>query len=275
MQLRVAAVRHLQSAARLQQRACVPDCLEVSPPPCWQGSVALADIIPGLITLDTGQHPPTTASPAKQATPAPRPRRPTVGASRGWWPSWPVAPTLGVNQLPLGHATTCDVAAPSPPPRCTHGGANTSAWLLTPLSQSSAPESVSADQWSAADNLLDESKYRTPPRTMPTPAAPTGGGAADGALTGTPPVTPFPLLDASAHQGARGQRCRAAPWASNLLLHRTCLPAERALVGPTLPPSCPHAALTLTLPSLPSVQPTALSTPPLAPPALRTRCLQR
>ncbi|PSC74687.1 NEDD4-binding 2 isoform B [Micractinium conductrix] len=172
-------------------------------PPCRHLQQHPPNLLPPYLSPNSATAGRPTEAPVateSQATPAPRPRRPTVGASRGWWPSWPVAPTLGVNQLPLGHATTCDVAAPSPPPRCTHGGANTSAWLLTPLSQSSAPESVSADQWSAADNLLDESKYRTPPRTMPTPAAPTGGGAADGALTGTPPVTPFPLLDASAHQ---------------------------------------------------------------------------
>lgn len=74
-------------------------------------------------------------------------RRAACPASRAWWPSWPQSPANTKSP-----AKSCHVAIPS-----SSG---------TPLRAGPSCQHASGS-WSAADNLLDASKYRTPPGSAP------------------------------------------------------------------------------------------------------------
>ncbi len=89
------------------------------PAPCSSGRRCLQekamdeDNRPGPITLDTGQPPgdgPGAAMTVSRPTAAP-PRRAPAN-SRGWWPSWPLAPTLAGGQAPLSRCSTTRGACP-------------------------------------------------------------------------------------------------------------------------------------------------------------------
>lgn len=174
-----ARVHVLASTCDLSRaHTCVPAAPHIpSPPPLHAPQdLVLNETMPWLVKeLHSGQGPGGGGATNGSALVAPPPPSRTTklisrrapGTSRAWWPSWPLAPAPGVcarQHLPRPGPFPAGAQAPLHPPP--------------------------SDSWDAAYNLLDASKYRTPPRSPPRPAASPGGLSATSAGE-----APSPALD--------------------------------------------------------------------------------
>ncbi|KAL4452605.1 hypothetical protein ABPG75_008267 [Micractinium tetrahymenae] len=161
-----------------------------------QEEVNYDEICPGMITLDTGQ-PPGGFVAATAPSPTTAPSRPAPATCRGWWPSWPLAPTMAGSQLPVSRRTTTLGG-------CAHTLKGSTAAQLAALS-TLASES-SHDEWAAGSEGTPN--LSSSPAACHTPPRSAAGVAAAAPSTAPGPASPSPVTplsqDGSQHPGAPG-----------------------------------------------------------------------